>query len=188
MIILEKIRLRAGALIIEKGCILLVEFENDNLDGVHYNLPAGGLEPGETLIEAVKREAKEEACVEIEVGPVAFVYEYQPTKSNYIYGDSHSVGVTFSCKLKAGSNPRLPESPDSKQIGVTWVPISDCTLFNCIRRLIRTFLITTMVITIEIMLRNMKFNRVSRYATELLTRRLKLLVSRKENFFVFSLL
>ncbi|MEK5399064.1 MULTISPECIES: NUDIX domain-containing protein [unclassified Paenibacillus] len=125
MIILEKIRLRAGALIIEKGSILLVEFENDNLDGVHYNLPAGGLEPGETLIEAVKREAKEEACVEIEVGPVAFVYEYQPTKSNYIYGDTHSVGVTFSCKLKAGSNPRLPESPDSKQTGVTWIPISE---------------------------------------------------------------
>lgn len=125
MTILEKIRLRAGALIIEKGSILLVEFENDNLDGVHYNLPAGGLEPGETLIEAVKREAKEEACVEIEVGPIAFVYEYQPTKSNYIYGDTHSVGVTFSCKLKAGSNPRLPDSPDSKQIGVKWVPISE---------------------------------------------------------------
>jgi len=57
---MEKIRLRACALIIENDSILLVEFKNDNDDGVHY-IPAGGLEPGETLIEAAKREAREEA-------------------------------------------------------------------------------------------------------------------------------
>ncbi|CAN7496303.1 NUDIX domain-containing protein [Paenibacillus sp. LjRoot153] len=122
---MEKIRLRACALIIERGSILLVEFKNDNDDGVHYNLPAGGLEPGETLTEAVVREAKEEACVEVEVGPVAFVYEYQPMKSNYIYGDTHSVGVTFECKLKTGSCPKIPDNPDPQQIGVKWIPISE---------------------------------------------------------------
>ncbi|MGO4546286.1 NUDIX domain-containing protein [Paenibacillus sp. 2TAB23] len=122
---MEKIRLRACALIIENDAILLVEFKNDHDDGVHYNLPAGGLEPGETLIEAVKREAKEEACIEVDVGPVAFVYEYQPTKSNYIYGDTHSVGVTFKCKLKNGAYPKLPPNPDPHQIGVKWIPISE---------------------------------------------------------------
>ncbi|KOR89328.1 NUDIX domain-containing protein [Paenibacillus solani] len=120
---MEKIRLRACALIIENEAILLVEFKND--DGVHYNLPAGGLEPGETLIEAAQREAKEETCVEVEVGPVAFVYEYQPTKNNYIYGDTHLVGVTFECKLKPGSIPKLPKIPDSHQSGVKWIPISE---------------------------------------------------------------
>ncbi|MDQ0495294.1 NUDIX domain-containing protein [Paenibacillus brasilensis] len=122
---MEKIRLRACALIIENDAILLVEFKNDNDDGVHYNLPAGGLGPGETLIEAAQREAKEETCVEVKVGPVAFVYEYQPTKNNYIYGDTHSVGVTFRCKLKSGSLPKLPENPDPHQIGVKWIPISE---------------------------------------------------------------
>lgn len=121
----EKIRLRAGALVIQDGTILLVEFQNDNDDGVHYNLPAGGVEPGETLVEAVKREAKEEASVEVEVGSVAFVYEYQPTKTNYRYGDVHSVGITFECRLKEGSVPKLPDRPDSKQTAVRWVPISD---------------------------------------------------------------
>jgi 8-oxo-dGTP diphosphatase len=122
---MEKIRLRACALIIENDAILLVEFKNDNDDGVHYNLPAGGLEPGETLFEAEQLEAKEEACVEVEVGSVAFIYEYQPTKNNYIYGDTHSVGVTFECKLKLGSHPKLPENPDPHQIGVKWIPISE---------------------------------------------------------------
>jgi len=124
---MEKIRLRACALIIKDGAILLIEFENDNDDdeGVHYNLPAGGLEPGETFVEAVKREAKEEACVDVEVGSVAFVYEYQPAKNNRIYGDTHSVGITFECQLIAGSHPKLPENPDPKQIGVKWIPISE---------------------------------------------------------------
>lgn len=124
---MEKIRLRACALIIRDGAILLIEYKNDDDDGVHYNLPAGGLEPGETFVEAVKREAKEEAGVEVEVGSVAFVYEYQPVKSKFIYGDTHSVGVTFECKLKEGSEPRLPEYPDPKQIGVKWIPIIELT-------------------------------------------------------------
>ncbi|MFK7696768.1 NUDIX domain-containing protein [Paenibacillus sp. HJGM_3] len=122
---LEKIRLRACALIIRDGAILLIEYDNDQDDGVHYNLPAGGVEPGETFMEAVKREAKEEACADVEVGSVAFIYEYQPTKNNYIYGDTHSVGITFECQLIAGSTPQLPETPDPKQTGVKWIPISE---------------------------------------------------------------
>lgn len=58
----EKIRLRACALI-KDGAILLID----------------GFESGETFVEAVKREANEEACIDVEVGSVAFVYEYQPT-------------------------------------------------------------------------------------------------------------
>jgi 8-oxo-dGTP diphosphatase len=122
---LEKIRLRACALIIQDGAILLIEYKNDNDDGVHYNFPAGGLEPGETFVEAVKREAKEEACVDVEVGSVAFVYEYQPTKNNFINGNTHSVGITFECELKAGSTPKLPQKPDPHQTGVKWIPISE---------------------------------------------------------------
>jgi 8-oxo-dGTP diphosphatase len=122
---MEKIRLRACALIIKDGAILLIEYANDNGDGVHYNLPAGGVEPGETFVEAVKRESKEEACVDVEVGSVAFVYEYQPTKSNYIYGDTHSVGITFECELKVGSYAKLPQNPDFKQTDVKWIPISE---------------------------------------------------------------
>lgn len=70
----------AGALIIKEGAVSLVEFQNDKGEGVHYKLPAGEVEPGETLAEAAKREAWEEASVEIELGAVAFVYEYQPPR------------------------------------------------------------------------------------------------------------
>jgi 8-oxo-dGTP pyrophosphatase MutT (NUDIX family) len=89
-----------------------VEYKNERDEGVHYNLPGGGLEPGETLIEAVKREAKEEACIDVEVGSIAFVYEYEPVKNDNIHGDVHMIGITFACKLIEGSEPRLPDTPD----------------------------------------------------------------------------
>ncbi|WP_315607895.1 NUDIX domain-containing protein [Paenibacillus aurantius] len=112
-------------MIISNGAVLLIEFRNDQDSGVHYNLPAGGVEPGETLVEAVIREAREEASVDIEVGPVAFVYEYQPTKNNNLYGETHSVSVTFQCDLKPGSTPKLPDNPDSNQTGVKWISIEE---------------------------------------------------------------
>lgn len=118
------IRVRACALIIENDAVLLVEFEDEN--GLHYNLPAGGVEPGESVIEAVKREAWEEASVDVEVGQLAFVYEYAPHLSSNIYGTApHGLSLIFDCKIKGGSSPSLPQKPDLNQTGVRWVLLSE---------------------------------------------------------------
>jgi 8-oxo-dGTP pyrophosphatase MutT (NUDIX family) len=117
------VRMRAAALVIENEAILLVEFQDEN--GVHYNLPAGGMEPGESLVDTAIREAREEASVEVEVGPVAFVYEYEPVRNRYLYGDTPGIGVTFSCRRKEGSTPKMPERPDPNQVGVKWVQLSE---------------------------------------------------------------
>lgn len=117
------IRVRAGALIIQNGSILLIEFNDEN--GLHYNLPAGGAEPGETIKEAVKREAKEEASIDVEVGPLAFVYEYAPHLNNNKYGKTHSLGLMFECNIKEGCKPRLPADPDTNQTGVEWIPLTE---------------------------------------------------------------
>jgi 8-oxo-dGTP diphosphatase len=117
------IRVRACALIIENDAVLLVEFEDEN--GVHYNLPAGGVEKGESLIEAVKREAWEEAGIEVEVGPIAFVHEMAP----HLLSESsettiHQISIIFDCKRKEHSIPKLPETRDPNQTGVKWIPLS----------------------------------------------------------------
>lgn len=94
------IRVRAGAVIMEKDSILLIEFNDEN--GLHYNLPAGGAEPGETVREAAVREAKEEASVDVEAGTLAFVYEYAPHKAECRFGETHSLCLMFECILKKG--------------------------------------------------------------------------------------
>ncbi|WP_054958507.1 NUDIX domain-containing protein [Paenibacillus dakarensis] len=114
------IRVRACALIIEENSILLVEFDDEN--GLHYNLPTGGAEPGESIIEAVKREVREETNVEVEVGPLAFVYEYAPYLNASIYGARHSLSLMFECKIVNGK-PSLPKNPDPNQTNVRWIEL-----------------------------------------------------------------
>ncbi|MDP5273719.1 NUDIX domain-containing protein [Chengkuizengella axinellae] len=128
------IRVKAGALIIENNSILLVEFNDEN--GVHYNFPAGGVEPGETVIEAVQREAKEEASIDVEVGPLALAYEYAPHLNDNIYGETHSIHMMFECKIKENAIPKMPSNPDPNQSGVKWIPLSkinDIVLYPNIR-------------------------------------------------------
>ncbi|MFC0236407.1 NUDIX domain-containing protein [Fictibacillus phosphorivorans] len=118
------IRVRVGALIIENNEILLTEF-NDPYRGIFYDFPAGGAEPHESLIEAVKREAKEEANIDVEVGPLAFVYEYAPHLNENKYGQTHTLVMLFDCTLNSGSTPRLPDKPDPNQTAVKWVSLSE---------------------------------------------------------------
>lgn len=115
---MQVIRIKASALILRDEKILLVEFDDES--GVHYNMPGGGVQTGESVIDAVKREAKEEASVDIEVGPLAFVYEYMNSRAPHFHG----INLIFDCKLKEGSVPSFPEHPDSNQTGVRWVPFN----------------------------------------------------------------
>ena len=50
---MSHVRIRCTGLIIENNSVLLVEYDDN---GIHYNLPGGGLEPGETILEGVARE------------------------------------------------------------------------------------------------------------------------------------
>ncbi|TKC18169.1 NUDIX domain-containing protein [Robertmurraya kyonggiensis] len=117
------IRVRACALIIENNSILLVEFNDER--GIHYNLPAGGVEPNESILEAVRREAIEEASIDVEVGPLAIVYEYAPHLSSNRFGTTQSLQLMFDCKIKDGSIPKMPANPDPNQIGVKWIELSE---------------------------------------------------------------
>ncbi|MGG3738782.1 NUDIX domain-containing protein [Aeribacillus pallidus] len=134
------IRVRACSLIIENEQVLLVKFQSE--EGIHYNLPAGGVEKGESVIEAVRREAKEEAGIDVEVGELAFVFEYAPHLLNEPVTNIHGLHLIFECHLKEGSIPHMPAHPDSDQIGVEWVPLhrlNDIVLYPAIQKHIVTF-------------------------------------------------
>lgn len=116
---MQPIRLNVNAAIVRDDQILLIEFGGDP----HYNLPGGGLEPGESVEEGLKRECREEACAEVEVERLLMVWEYVPEKENFRYGNRHKIGMIFLCRLLPGSEPRLPANPDENQTGVRWLPL-----------------------------------------------------------------
>lgn len=68
-----------AAVIEEDGRFLLVEEETE--DGLRYNQPAGHLEKGESLLDAVRREAFEETAHHFEPTALVGVYKWpHPTK------------------------------------------------------------------------------------------------------------
>ncbi|MYT99759.1 MULTISPECIES: NUDIX domain-containing protein [unclassified Streptomyces] len=54
------VRVRAGAIVIRDGHLLLIHFREPDEGGPHYEIPGGGVEAGETPEEAAVRELREE--------------------------------------------------------------------------------------------------------------------------------
>ncbi len=120
----QGIRLVARAAIVRDDAILLIAFDGEN--GFHYNLPGGGVEPGETLYAAVRREVREEAAAEVEVKQLLFVYECFPPDYGFALDEKpHCVDFLFHCALCEGSEPRLPDNPDENEVAVHWVPLPE---------------------------------------------------------------
>ena len=117
------IRVSATAAIVRDGALLLVEFDEPG-PGLHYNLPGGGHEAGESLRETARREVREETCAETDVGRLLLVAEYVPERSDGRRGPEHKLILVFEGTLLPGSEPRLPDRPDEFQIGVRWVPLA----------------------------------------------------------------
>jgi 8-oxo-dGTP diphosphatase len=103
--------------------VLLIEF--DDTTGLHYNLPGGSLEEGETLEAGVRREVREEAGVDVTVGQLLLVWEYIPVRGEYRYGLKHKIGLIYECTLRPGNEPRPNYRHDTDQTGVRWKPLAE---------------------------------------------------------------
>ena len=96
-----------GAVIVEQNRVLLIRRGQPPLLG-EWSLPGGVLECGETLREAVVREAREETGLAVEPGEMLGVYEriIRDEEKRLRY---HYVLIDFLCRpmggdLKAGSD------------------------------------------------------------------------------------
>ena len=90
-------RIRVSAILLWQGRLLLCRQEKPGKE--YWLLPGGGVDGGETLIEALRRELREELGVEADVqfeGPVAIVDSIAPKDSA---ARRHIVHVIFAADL-----------------------------------------------------------------------------------------
>lgn len=96
-------RIRVAAIITQGASVLMVQ----HLKGGRKNwlLPGGGVQYGESLDEALRRELHEEARLGIRVGPLAYVVEsLAPDRTR------HVVNLCFLAEAD-GAAPRLGNDP-----------------------------------------------------------------------------
>jgi ADP-ribose pyrophosphatase YjhB (NUDIX family) len=117
---MNPIRNSAKAVIIQDGRLLTLKCIVQ--ETIFYQLPGGGQRNGETLVEAVKRECREEISAEVEVGDLIFVRDYIGGKSHG--PDWHQVELMFSCTLSDGVECAPGSEPDATQLAIEWLPLA----------------------------------------------------------------
>lgn len=103
-----RVRVRVGGILCENEKILLLKHKNLGPAGYLWLPPGGGVEFGESLHEALKKEFLEETNLKIDVGEYLFTNEF--IKQPY-----HAIELFFMVKrasgtLKLGKDPELPEN------------------------------------------------------------------------------
>ena len=100
-----------GAVVLDGGRVLLVKRAHEPLRG-EWSLPGGAVDVGETLEEAIRREVREETCLEVEVGPIVDVLDrirYDPDGRVKF----HYVLVDFLCRPLSGTLQRASDAEEA---------------------------------------------------------------------------
>lgn len=115
-----------GALIFERGRILLVERGKEPLKG-YWSLPGGVLEIGETLEQGIIREVREETGLEVEPLKMLEIFE-RIIRDSQGAPEYHYVLIDYICRVTGGT---LRAADDASR--AAWVT----------QRLLPTYQITT---------------------------------------------
>lgn len=112
-----RIRIRIAGIYLKENKILLVKHRKNKRE--YFLLPGGGLEPGESMKEALIREWKEELNLSIKTGEFLFSGESVPPKN---LRKSQVIQVVFRVISIKGS---IKVQPDEALFDYKWVPIDD---------------------------------------------------------------
>ena len=108
-------RLRAGVVLIEDGKVVLIRRENQR--GVYFLFPGGGVERGESLHEAAKREALEEMGLEVRIGDLLLCFPFRGTVQFFF------VAEYLSGVIGTGNGEEFIRQTPTNRYEPVWMPL-----------------------------------------------------------------
>jgi 8-oxo-dGTP pyrophosphatase MutT (NUDIX family) len=112
-------RVSAYAVIIENEKILLIKTHNHR-----YYFPGGGVDVGEALSDAVKREAREELNADIQVGDLMYaddmIYYHDP-----VGRAAHLIRLFYDCRLLTRDFTQANAVERDEILSIEWVSLRD---------------------------------------------------------------
>lgn len=131
-------RYRAGAIVVEDGCVLMVGNERDN----YLYSVGGGVHLGETAKEAVVREVFEETGVRYEVDRLAVIHENFFDSSDGLLSGLCCHEIAFYFLMKPRGTKQL--NSDSWECGIKeemhWIPIEDLDKYTAFPSFLQEYL------------------------------------------------
>ena len=109
-----------GAVVVDGDRVLLVKRANEPLKG-EWSLPGGAVEIGETLEQALVREAREETALDVEVGPVVEVLD-RIVRDAAGRVEYHYVILDYLCRARSGTAACGSDADDVRWVGVDELP------------------------------------------------------------------
>jgi 8-oxo-dGTP diphosphatase len=137
------VRTSTKAVIIKHDALLVILGRGETGEEYYY-LPGGGQNKFETLEQALKRECFEEIDAKVIVGNLLFVRDYISKNHEFAAFDPnfHQVDFFFECTLEPDQIPKNGSNPDSRQLGVHWLPLSDLETAKFYPAKLKTALLT----------------------------------------------
>ena len=111
-----------GGVVVQSGRALIVKRAHEPRKG-EWSLPGGIVELGETLIDAARREIKEETGLDVDVGEVLEVFDRVHRLDGRI--QYHFVIVDYLCHPTGGA---LQAGDDAE--GVAWVSVDEIASYG----------------------------------------------------------
>lgn len=131
-------RYRAGAIIIENGCVLFAGNENENY---LYSI-GGAVHMGETAEEAVVREVFEETGIHYEIERLVVIHEnFFSENSGTLKGlDSHEISLYFLMKPRGTQELNSNSTTNGVKEEMHWIPIEDLDKYRAFPSFLKDYL------------------------------------------------